>query len=138
MAKKDIKPTASEVKDGKIVESIKNRSESSSDSTNINVNRGKYDSITLYEITDYELNTLKKGSPTSIYLNFSIFLISIAISFLINLITGIHESNSGKFIVFTVICVVGFTVGLILLILWFRNRSDMNNICEEIENRLSK
>jgi hypothetical protein len=138
MAKENVTPTASEIQDGKIIETVKSNQEPAIDSTNINVNRGKYDSITLYEITDYELKTLKKGSPTSIYLNFSIFLISIAISFLISLITGNYETISGKFVVFTIICTVGFIVGIILLILWIRNRGDMNNLCEEIEKRLPK
>lgn len=116
----------------------KNSTSEAPNSSIVNVNRGKYDSLTLYEITDYELSTFKKGSPTSIYLNFSIFLLSIAISFLMNLVTGEHQTNSGKFIVFTIICAVGFIGGIILLILWFRNKGDMNSLCEKIEKRLPK
>lgn len=138
MAKNEKTPTASEIKDGKVVETVKSSTEQSTESTNINVTRGKYDSITLYEITDYELDTLKKGSPTSIYLNFSIFLLSTAISFLITLITGSYQSTSIEFVIFTIICVVGFIVGIILLILWFRNKSDMKDLCDKIENRVLK
>lgn len=138
MAKNEKNPTASEIKDGKVVETVKSSSEQSTESTNISVTRGKYDSITLYEITDYELDTLKKGSPTSIYLNFSIFLLSTAISFLTTLITGSYQSTSIEFIIFTIICVVGFIVGIILLILWFRNKSDMGDLCNKIENRILK
>ena len=46
--------------------------------SDVEIIRGKIRSLCLYEITEGELNELKGGSQTSIYLNFAIFLISIA------------------------------------------------------------
>ena len=58
----------------------------------VKIKRAKYDSLCLYEVTESELEVLEKGSPSSIYLNFSVFLLSIAISFTIALLTVKIES----------------------------------------------
>jgi len=54
-------------------------------STGVKINRGKLGSISLYEVTEDELNILERGSPSSTYLNFSIGLLSIGISFFISI-----------------------------------------------------
>ena len=43
--------------------------------------------ITIHQITEEELETLARGYPDSVYLNYAIFLLSIATSLLISLIT---------------------------------------------------
>lgn len=101
----------------------------------VRVQRGKYDSLNLYEVTEDELTILEKGSPTSDYLNFAIALLSIAASFLITLLTVKIESNR-IFCFFTISCIVGFTLGLFLLKLWFRNRNDFKNVIKKIKGRL--
>ncbi len=45
------------------------------------IRRARIDNLTIYEISDAELNILERGSPDSIYLNVAIALISSAISF---------------------------------------------------------
>ena len=59
-----------------------NRDDTSTGQNEPTILRGKVDSLSLYEITDFELDVLEKGSPNSIYLNFSIFLLSVGFSFL--------------------------------------------------------
>ena len=47
----------------------------------VQIKRGRVDSLSLYEITDNELDILTAGSPSSLYLNFAIFLLSRAFLF---------------------------------------------------------
>jgi hypothetical protein len=102
----------------------------------IKIIRGRVDSMSLYEITENELNILENGPPSSIYLNFAIFLLSIAISFLVSLLTTTITSER-TFLVFVVITVASFISGFILLGVWFRNHRLISDIIARIKNRIS-
>jgi hypothetical protein len=97
--------------------------------------RGPVDSLSLYEITDYELDLLEQGSPNSIFLNFGVFFTSIAISFLVTLLTVKIESTK-VFILFVVFAVVGFAGGGVLLVLWYRTRSRISGLMRKIRARV--
>ncbi len=97
--------------------------------------RGQVDSLSLFEITDYELELLEQGSPNTIYLNFAVFFISIACSFFVTLLTVTITSQS-IFTIFVVLTVVGFSVGGVLLLLWFRTRSKMSVLVRKIKARV--
>ena len=47
------------------------------------VRRGRVDSVDLYEVKENELELLEKGSPASLQLNFSIFLLTSVLILLI-------------------------------------------------------
>ena len=96
--------------------------------------RGRVDSLSLYEITDYELQVLEEGSIGTTYLNFAVFFLSVAASFLATLLTTPIASDR-VFIVFVVVAVVGLAVGLILLVLWYRTRRSMSKILKRIKDR---
>ena len=96
--------------------------------------RGRVDSFALYEITDAELNILESGSPSSLHLNFSVFFLSIASSFLIALLTS--SVSSRVFTVFVVVTVVGLAVGLFLFFLWFRARRSISTVVRRIRARI--
>lgn len=51
------------------------------------VRRARIERLDIYEISETELQILERGSPDSILLNFAIFLVSIAVSFLVALLT---------------------------------------------------
>ena len=74
--KEKLHSTESEIKGGKIVETTKPEQENISDEK-VKVKRHKFDSLTIYDVSESELETIEKGSPSSIYLNFAIFLLSI-------------------------------------------------------------
>lgn len=95
--------------------------------------RGYFDSLSLYEITDYELEQLSQGAPSSTYLNFSIFFLSVAIAFLTTLLTV--NITDRIFTVFVLITIVGFSFGVVLLILWFRTRTRISKLVEKIKAR---
>ena len=97
--------------------------------------RGQVDSLSLFEITDYELELLEQGAPNAIYLNFAIFFISIAVSFLTALLT-VEIKSQNIFTVFVVLTVVGFSVGGVLIILWFKTRTRISILVSKIKARV--
>ena len=72
--------------------------------------------LTIYQITEGELEIIEGGSPKSVYLNFAILLLSIAASFLMTLLT-IKVECIYVFYIFIIIGGVGFIGGIFLLIL---------------------
>lgn len=98
------------------------------------IRRGRVDSFALFEITEQELDVLEKGSPSSLQLNFSIALLSVAASFLITLVT---QTLSGKtFTVVVVITVVGFVIGAYLMLVWAKHRASVSDTVRRIRGRL--
>jgi len=110
----------------------------------VEVRRGAYARLTIYEVEESELELLAQGSPDSLYLNFAIFLLSIAVSFLIALLTlpanqatgASGTGSSNRFIVLVVITTVGFIVGLLLLLIWLKKRRSISDIVQRIKDRL--
>jgi hypothetical protein len=101
----------------------------------IKVIRYKFDSLTLYEVTEPELDEIQKGSPTSLNLNFSSSLISIASSFFIALVTCNFENKLMLFLVFLAITITSFIWSVVLFSIWFRNRKDVNRVIDKIRRR---
>ena len=102
----------------------------------VKIVRGRVDSLSLYEITDHELNILEKGSPSSIYLNFSIFLVSIGLSFFISLVT-VDIQSTKIFSIFTIFTVIGLVGGIFLLFLWSRMRTSVSDVVKRIKSRIA-
>ena len=78
------------------------------------VRRARIDRLNIYEVSDSELQLLKRGSPESLYLNFAIFLLSAALSFLTALFTT-EIPSTRVFNVFVMITIIGLVLGLLLL-----------------------
>lgn len=105
----------------------------------VEIRRGAYARLTIYDVEESELELLAQGSPVSLYLNFSIFLLSTAISFLTALLTLPDNQSaeaSKRFIVFVVITAVGFVAGIFLLFLWLKQRKSTSELVMRIKNRL--
>jgi len=101
----------------------------------LEIRRGRVDSLTLFEVTDGELQTLERGSPNSVFLNFAIFFISSAVSFLITLLTVAIESNR-TFTAFLVFTVLFGIAGVVLLVLWWRTRNEVSEALKAIRQRI--
>jgi hypothetical protein len=80
------------------------------------VRRARYGQLTIYEISEDELELLERGSPDSLLLNFSIFALSVCVSFLIALLTTTIPSDR-TFIVFVVVTAVAALGGVVLFCL---------------------
>lgn len=78
---------------------------------------------------------LERGSPDSLFLNFAVFLLSVAVSFLIAVTTTVIESDR-LFTVYIVVTVVGLVTGFVLLAIWYRNRQSVSVIVAKIRSRL--
>jgi hypothetical protein len=102
----------------------------------IRVRRGKVDSLSVYEVTSFELDILEQGHPGSLHLNFAIFLIGVAISFCIALFTTRIESQTAL-IGFVVVATCSAIIGIFLLALWYRNRKSSPDVIKNIKSRLS-
>jgi len=100
------------------------------------VRRGRVDSVDLYEIKENELELLEKGSPVNIYLNFSIFLLTIAFAALATLISTEKFKYEIAQTFFVVIIVVGFLLGVFLIIMWYKGRSSISAVIQGIRSRI--
>jgi len=91
-------------------------------------------SLTLYEITDYDLDKLAKGSSATIQLNFAIGLLSCGVAFLIALLTTEIKANK-VFSAFVCATLIGFIGGVFFLIIWKRQKSSVSKVIDEIKKR---
>lgn len=98
--------------------------------------RGRVDSLSLYEITDYELEVLEEGLPGSTYLTFGVFFLTTALSFLVALLTNTPASIR-LFSVFVVVVTVGAAAGVVLLVLWYKTRARVTDVLDRIKARCS-
>ncbi len=99
------------------------------------IRRAPLGQLTSYEISESELEALEKGSQDSIYLNFAIFLLSIAISFTVTLIVS-PISSLFIFMAFMNLSVIGYLGGVFLLLLWYKNQKSAIKVADNIRKRL--
>ena len=98
--------------------------------------KGRVQSISIFEMSEIELETLERGSRSEAMLNLMISAFTTAVSFLATLLTIDLTSKPVVFTVFTVIAVIGFASGIILLVLWLRTKSDRNEVIKRIRGRI--
>jgi len=99
------------------------------------VRRGRVDSVDLYEVKENELELLEKGSPANLQLNFSIFLLSIAFSAVLTLTTATVKTPVWE-TVYVVVAVVGFLLGIYLLLIWWKTYTSIKKIVARIRARI--
>ncbi|SRR5258708_1594770 len=99
------------------------------------IRHARVDSLCIYEVTEDELIFLEQGSPNSLQLNFSIFLVTLGVAFLIALLTTKIESMQ-LFTIFIVITCLGFIIGFILFCLWLKSYRSIPSVSKKIRNRL--
>lgn len=99
------------------------------------IRRARIDRLNIYEVSETELQMLERGSPESIFLNFAIFLISAASSFLVALLTT-EIPSTRVFVVFVVLTVIGFVGGIVLFGLWGWHRRSTTTIFAQIRRRM--
>ncbi len=101
----------------------------------IEVTHGRFDSLSIYEVTDNELEILEKGSPSSTYLNFAILLLSMGFSFLANVLT-VDIASIKVFALFIMLMFIGIILGIILIVLWYRENDTTSEVIKKIKNRI--
>ena len=99
------------------------------------IRRARIGKLTIYEISDAELNTLEHGTPNSILLNFSIFMFGVAIPFTIAL-TTLNIPAGKTFTFFLSATIIGYLGGIILFFLWLRSYRSVSSVIKTIRDRL--
>lgn len=99
------------------------------------IRRVRIQHLTIYEISEDELKILESGSPVSLHLNFAVFLLSVAISFATALVTTNFPSDR-IYITFVAVLAISSSIGLFLLILWFKEHRSGSSIAKCVRNRL--
>lgn len=102
----------------------------------LKINRGRISKINLFEITEDELEILAKGNSNDLFLNFSIFLLSIGLSGFIALATASFKNGFTEKM-FNCISLVGLLMGFFLLLLWWRQRKSEKTLVERIKKRIN-
>ena len=90
--------------------------------------------LTIFEVEESELEILAHGSPDSFHLTFAIFLLSVASSFLIALLTV--DVTGKTFTVFVLVTIVGFVVGIYFFMSWRKRRKSIPDLIDKIRKRL--
>lgn len=119
------------------VESTKSQNSAGSNGQGekIDVERIRLDSLMIYDVTETELNLLEKGTDSSIWLSFFIGTLSVAISFIISLLTVSWENNDTLKIIFICVSVIMGLAALLCLAFWLKGRGERNATIKTIRNR---
>lgn len=99
------------------------------------IRRARYDRLTLIEISEDALDRIERGSPDSIFLNFSIFYAGVFASFLIALLSTEITPLRG-FTVFVLVAAVSAVSGAVLFALWWRSRRTVSDLIARIRKRV--
>ena len=99
------------------------------------IQRVRLDKLTIFEITEAELEALERGSPKSLFLNLAISAISVSTSFLISLVTT-TIADTRTFCVFVIVCAVGGIAGFTFGLLWWQSRRSLRHVAAEIRSRM--
>jgi hypothetical protein len=91
--------------------------------------------LRVYTVTEYELDALGNGSPGSLYLNFGLALVPVAVAFLITLLSTDIPTIGGK-IFFISACIIFFLVGTLSFILAAKHHVSTKTLVDQIENRM--
>ena len=109
------------------------------------VKRGRFDSLTIYDVTAQELTVIENGSTNSLYLNFAIFLLSVSASFFVSVFTvewfpesDQEKTHLVKFIIFLIIAILTLLVGIICGVLWLRSHDSFKETIKIIKKRLKE
>lgn len=97
--------------------------------------RARVEKLTIFEITEAELESLEGASPESLFLNLAIATLSFAVSFFTSLITATFESIFA-FCVFVIICAVCFIAGVTFSLLWWTSRRTGRVVARQIRGRV--
>lgn len=99
------------------------------------IHRARLDRLAIFEVSESELETLERGSPSSLFLNLAIFVVSVAISFSISLATTTINSDRTH-AVFVIVTVIGYLAAFTFFLLWWKTYSSAKSVAQQIRNRL--
>jgi hypothetical protein len=99
--------------------------------------RARLDTLNVYEISENELESLERGGPESLLLNFAIFFLSTAIALTVALMLSSVEIKSNRvFTVLVVVCVISWAASVVLGGLWISSYRSKKSTIRIIKKRL--
>ncbi len=125
--------TESELLEGSPVHSTR-KPHDATEGERIPVRRGGVTEVCVYDVLEYELETLISGSDDNIWLNFAIGFASIFVSFLISLLTTTMSDR--LFTLFTVITVCCAIAAFVTFVMWRRTHKKHRQFINKIKGRL--
>ena len=100
------------------------------------IRRARFGTLTIYEISEGELDLLERGSGDSLFLNFAISLTTLGVSLVVMLLTTTIASDR-VFASFVAAAIVSFVGALLLFILWRRSRASISRVADSIRRRMT-
>ncbi len=97
----------------------------------------RLENLTVYEISADELNNLEHGSPAPLLLSISLFLLGIAITAMITLLS-VDIQSTKIFCTFMICMIVGYIVGGVLLIISIIQIKKNKSVGSTIRNRAGR
>ena len=101
----------------------------------VQVRRGRIQTLTIYEVESSELQLLERGSSDSIFLNAGIALLSMAVSLSATLTTA-QFSTERVWTTFLVLTLLGYIVGAVMFLFWWKGRRSVRACVRTIRERL--
>ena len=99
------------------------------------INRGRVDSVNLYEVKENELQTLEQGVVANLQFGFAIFLFSVALTCIAALATSNFKWDIVK-IIFICFSIIGIVLGVFFMWSWSRTRKSVSIVISTIRNRI--
>jgi hypothetical protein len=118
---------------GEFIMSPQNPNENES---RISVNRGKVDSINIYEVTENELESLEAATPTGILFDIGLVCLSIAVSLSVALATTTIASER-TFYTFVIVVAIGYLAFGAFTVIWLITRKSVKKLTSKIRNRIN-
>lgn len=127
--------TESEFKNGRIVERNNLNVTQSKDDEVIQKKRCRVDSIITYDVTEDELESLKKSSSKSTILNFAVSTLSIAITTLFFLLTLDFATREKTYIFALALLIATTVLTIVLFLMWHKTSDEFNDTIKKIKTR---
>lgn len=97
--------------------------------------RGKIPSITIYEISENELKEITDGSSASIWFNLLMLFIGIFVPTIPNFWLIDYKLSQQAWIINALVCIIMFVAGVVMLILWRKDRGNLSALIKSIKDR---
>ena len=113
------------------------QSSSPNDGETTIINRGKVDSVNLYEVKENELETLEQGVLANLQFGFAVFLFSVALTCIAALATSNFKWEIVE-IIFICLSIIGIVLGVFFMWSWSRTRKSVSKVISTIRSRIDQ
>ncbi len=90
--------------------------------------------LSIYPISEHELDSLERGSPDSIFLTFGVASLSVGFTSLLSLLT-LESKDAVVLIVFVCVTIIGLLAGVVLMALWLHYRKHTSDVLSCVRKR---